>query len=192
MTHISLVEQTQQLIAPYLSSGDCAIDATAGNGYDTAFLAKKVGPHGHVYVFDLQQKALTATKSHLVTRSLNHIPVTYCLSDHQHLSQHIAKSDNLNLKAIMFNLGYLPGGDKTLTTLPESTMKAIQSAITLLASEGCLSIIAYPGHRLGALEFSHISDWFTTLNPLSYALQRIRIKDTLRPAPEVFFIRRRK
>ena len=191
MTRISLVDQTQELIAPYLSSGDCAIDATAGNGYDTAFLANTVGPHGHVYAFDLQQQALTATKSHLATRNLNHIPVTNCLCDHQHLSQHLAENDSLNLKAIMFNLGYLPGGDKTLTTQPRSTLIAIQSAITLLASGGCLSIIAYPGHRAGALEFSCISNWFRTLNPLSYALQRISIKDTLRPAPEVFFIRRR-
>jgi len=81
MTRISLVEQTQHLITPYLRPGDSAIDATAGNGYDTAFLANTVGPHGHVYAFDLQQKALTATKSHLATRDLSHIPVTYCLSD---------------------------------------------------------------------------------------------------------------
>ena len=192
MTRISLVEQTQQLIAPYLRPGDSAIDATAGNGYDTAFLANTVGPHGHVYVFDLQQKALTATKSHLATRDLSHIPVTYCLSDHQHLSQHIAENDSLNLKAIMFNLGYLPCGDKTLTTQAGSTLIAIQSAVNLLAIDGCLSIIAYPGHRAGALEFSCISDWFTTLNPLSYALKRISIKNTLRPAPEVFFIQCRR
>ncbi len=192
MTRISLVDQTQQLIAPYLRPGDSAIDATAGNGYDTAFLANTVGPHGHVYVFDLQQKALTATKSHLATQGLNHIPVRYCLSYHQHLSQHIAENHSLNIKAIMFNLGYLPGGDKTLTTQAGSTLIAIQSAVNLLAIDGCLSIIAYPGHRAGALEFSCISDWFTTLNPLSYALKRISIEKTLRPAPEVFFIRRRR
>ena len=192
MTRISLVDQTQHLITPYLRPGDSAIDATAGNGYDTAFLANTVGPHGHVYAFDLQQKALTATKSHLATRDLSHIPVTYCLSCHQHLSQHIAENDSLNLKAIMFNLGYLPGGDKTLTTQAGSTLIAIQSAVNLLAIEGCLSIIAYPGHRAGALEFRGISDWFTTLNPLSYALKRISIKNTLRPAPEVFFIQRRR
>jgi len=192
MTRISLVEQTQQLIAPYLRPGDSAIDATAGNGYDSAFLANTVGPHGHVYVFDLQKKALTATKSHLATQGLNHIPVRYCLSDHQHLSQYIAENHSLNIKAIMFNLGYLPGGDKTLTTQAGSTLIAIQSAVNLLAIEGCLSIIAYPGHRAGALEFNCISDWFTTLNPLSYALKRISIEKTLRPAPEVFFIRRRR
>ena len=185
MTRISLVDQTQQLIAPYLRPGDSAIDATAGNGYDTAFLANNVGRHGHVYVFDLQKKALTATKSHLATRGLSHIPVRYCLSDHQYLSQHIAENDSLNIKAIMFNLGYLPGGDKTMTTLAESTLIAIQSAVNLLAIDGCLSIIAYPGHSAGALEFSCISNWFTTLNPLSYALKRISIKKTLRPAPEM-------
>jgi hypothetical protein len=192
MTRISLVDQTQQLIAPYLRPGDSAIDATAGNGYDTAFLANNVGRHGHVYVFDLQKKALTATKSHLATRGLSHIPVRYCLSDHQYLSQHIAENDSLNIKAIMFNLGYLPGGDKTMTTLAESTLIAIQSAVNLLAIDGCLSIIAYPGHSAGALEFSCISNWFTTLNPLSYALKRISIEKTLRPAPEVFFIRRQR
>ncbi|MDP7537467.1 MAG: class I SAM-dependent methyltransferase [Methylococcales bacterium] len=192
MTRISLVDQTQHLIAQYLKSGDIVIDATAGNGYDTAFLANTVGPHGHVYVFDLQKKALTTTKSHLATQGLNHIPVTYCLSDHQHLSQHIAKNHSLNIKAIMFNLGYLPGGEKTMTTQPESTLIAIQSAVNLLAIEGCLSIIAYPGHSAGVLEFTCISEWFTTLNPLSYALKRISIKNTLRPAPEVFFIRLRR
>ena len=104
----------------------------------------------------------------------------------------MAENDSLNLKAIMFNLGYLPGGDKTMTTQAGSTLIAIQSAVNLLATEGCLSIIAYPGHRAGALEFSCISDWFTTLNPLSYALERISIKNTLRPAPEVFFIQCRR
>ena len=67
-SHLSFVPM---LLAQTLRSGDVAVDATAGNGYDTLTLARLVlngdaGTQGRVVSVDVQQKALDTTSNRLL------------------------------------------------------------------------------------------------------------------------------
>lgn len=150
-----LTELAHQICADCLSAGDIAVDATVGNGHDTLFLAEQVGLQGHVYGFDIQPEGILKTKQRLSTRSdgeNNSLPVTLFEQSHALLESMIECRHHGRVKVVMFNLGYLPGGNQDITTCTESTVQAIQSACRLLHPEGLISILAYPGHAGGDAE----------------------------------------
>ena len=144
-----LTESAHSEIARVLSSGDVAIDATAGNGYDTLFLANAVGELGHVYAFDIQPEAIERTSERLQTEGVKH--VTLVEGSHARLREFIPESHHGKVAAVMFNLGYLPRGDKQITTRTESTLGAVEQSIELLRPGGMMTIVAYVGHS-GGLE----------------------------------------
>ena len=49
---VDLLELQKHFILAHLHEGDIAVDFTMGNGHDTEFLSKTVGPTGHVFAFD--------------------------------------------------------------------------------------------------------------------------------------------
>ena len=98
---------------------EAAIDATAGNGHDTHFLSEHVGPAGEVYAIDLQKSALEVTSRRLSAIGLQNVRLIN--QDHAQLSSLVPIELRSRIGAIMFNLGYLPGGDKSITTSPTST-----------------------------------------------------------------------
>lgn len=98
-----------------VTEGDICVDATVGNGFDTLFLAECVGQKGKVYGFDIQQTALDNTKKLLTEAGL--LDRVYLFHDsHSHMGTYLS---NNTVKAVMFNLGYLPGG----TTLSPQNLK---------------------------------------------------------------------
>jgi predicted methyltransferase len=132
-----------------------AIDLTAGNGFDTAFLAEIVSPNGLVYAFDIQPEAVEKTRARLQEKELvSHVRLV--LSSHIAWEKQLSESDIGRLKAVMMNLGYLPGGDPKLVTSPESTSVAIATAIRLLPTGGVLSVLAYTGHLGGQQEADRV------------------------------------
>ena len=140
--------------------GDSVVDATMGNGHDTLFLAEQVGPEGHVYAFDIQEEALTSTRAHLVSLGC---PENYTLihASHHRILEFVKESP----KAVMFNLGYLPGsGKKQVTTLRETTMGAVRDALSILSGDGILLVAIYPGHEEGRLEGEMLGEYFATLD----------------------------
>jgi tRNA1(Val) A37 N6-methylase TrmN6 len=164
---ISLVKLAHQLIKTVVKPGDVVIDATAGNGYDTCFLAQWVGVNGEVYGFDIQQAAITAS-----LHRLQNLPcatnVTLFHASHTTMANCIPKNHHGKISAIMFNLGYLPGGDKMLITQPATTLAALTMASNLLKVNGLISILAYPGHLGGVDETGQIAAWCQQLNPQAY------------------------
>ena len=60
--------------------------------------------------------------------------------------------DHEKIAAITFNLGYLPGSDKSIQTRAESTKEALAASIQLLTPGGCLCVTAYRGHSGGKTE----------------------------------------
>ncbi len=156
---IDLLDMHKKFILTHLHEGDVAVDFTMGNGHDTAFLSKTVGASGRVYAFDIQQQALDSTARLLREESC---PDNVTLI---HASHHLVKDYVKEpYRAGMFNLGYLPGGDKRITTMRETTMPAIVSAIDLLAPDGILNIAVYPGHAEGEAEGRMICDYLTSLS----------------------------
>ncbi|MGK2905557.1 MAG: class I SAM-dependent methyltransferase [Desulfuromonadales bacterium] len=168
---INFVSWSQQLVGEILHPGDLAVDLTAGKGRDTYSLAKAVGSEGQVVAFDLQATALEQAMRLLQDHNIfvNNWPagqaipkqagiflVHSCHSSLGKILQHPAK-------AIMANLGYLPGGDPMLITRPDSTLAALQQSLHLLVPGGRLAVIVYPGHPGGEDERAVVDKFFRDL-----------------------------
>ena len=167
---LRLLDLQKQLILTHLGEGDVAVDFTMGNGYDTEFLCRTVGEAGHVYAFDVQEQAVASTTARL--KEVN-CPENYTLI---HASHHTVKDYVKGpIKAGMFNLGYLPGGDKSITTMRVTTMPAIEAAIDLLGPKSILSIAIYPGHEEGDAEGKMVTEYLSTLDRFRYSVAQIKI-----------------
>lgn len=123
-----------------VKAGDVVIDATVGNGHDTQLLAELVQQQGLVYGFDVQQGAIDAARS-LLEGSSEHLRLI--CAGHETMAKEIDQAHRGRVKAVTFNLGYLPGGDKAITTNADTTLPAIEQAISLLCTDGIITIVCY-------------------------------------------------
>ena len=139
------------MVGERLRAGDVVVDATAGNGHDTEFLARSVGDLGKVYAFDVQAAALEATRDRLERGGIFE-RVRLVDSDHAEMGERVTEEDRGAVGAVMFNLGYLPGGDKGLVTEPESTLEALGAALALIRAGGVVTVVVYTGHPGGEAE----------------------------------------
>ncbi|WP_455220240.1 FAD-dependent oxidoreductase, partial [Kaarinaea lacus] len=154
----SLVTLAKRFISEHVNPGDTVIDATVGNGYDTEYLARCVGAEGHVYGFDIQQQSIANTNARLRVFGLER-RVTLFHAGHDSMVEHIEDRLHGQIAAIMFNLGYLPGGDKSIQTQTDSTLKALKQALTLLQAGGIITVVTYSGHAGGDYEAREVSNW---------------------------------
>jgi predicted methyltransferase len=146
-----LTEKVHHILKNHLKEGDQAIDATAGNGYDTLFLAEQVGASGKIIAIDIQDCAIQSTREKLESAGLID-RVRLVTDNHAIALRKLIVDDHQNVAAITFNLGYLPGSDKSIQTRAESTEEALAASIQLLAPGGYLCVTAYRGHSGGAVE----------------------------------------
>jgi len=146
-----LTEKVHHILTNHLQEGDRAIDATAGNGYDTLFLAEQVGASGKVIAIDIQDYAIRSTREKLESAGLID-RVRLMTEDHAITMRKLILDDHENVAAITFNLGYLPGSDKSIQTRAESTEQALAASIQLLSPGGYLCVTAYRGHSGGTSE----------------------------------------
>ena len=167
---IDLLDLHKKFILTHLKEGDVAVDFTMGNGHDTAFLSKTVGPAGRVYAFDIQEQALASTAKLLKEQQCPD-NVTLIHASHHLLKEHVKEP----FRAGMFNLGYLPGGDKRITTMRETTLPAIEAALDLLDSDGILNIAVYPGHEEGELEGKMICDYLAGISRYKVCATLVKI-----------------
>ncbi len=121
--YVPLVKLAQQFVSEVLEEGDTAIDATVGNGYDTLFLAQQVGLSGRVYGFDVQASGIFRAKEKLADAGLQDAVTLFQMS-HENLAAVLQSNKVSSVKSVMFNLGYLPSSDKSIQTLPETTIIA--------------------------------------------------------------------
>ncbi len=156
------VTVAQTFVASRLREGDVAVDATAGNGHDTVFLARRVGAAGRVYAVDVQAEAVEATRRRLAEERLDE-RVVLRRGGHESLATVFPEIRKRTVAAVMFNLGYLPGGDKTLTTRPDTTLAGLSGALECLAPRGLLAVVCYPGHPGGSDESSRVTAWAESL-----------------------------
>ncbi len=145
-------------LATIVGPGDHVVDATAGNGHDTAWLAELVGPTGRVFAIDIQPEAIARTAARLSDEE--RLRVVLQVGDHADWDRLIPDESRGRLAAVVFNLGYLPGGDKTRITRAASTLTALEQAIRGLRPGGVLSVLGYPGHSGGAAECDAVATWF--------------------------------
>lgn len=143
-----------------LREGDRVVDATCGNGHDTLLLARLVGPTGRVWAFDVQPAALAAAADRLAAAGCRE-RVDLLAAGHERLAELVAGP----LQAVVFNLGYLPGGDRQTVTRPESTVAALVQALPLLAPGGMILLAVYTGHPGGEAERQGVEQWAAGLPP---------------------------
>lgn len=165
--------------------GDTVIDATLGNGHDTLMLAQLVGEHGHVVGFDIQPDAVDRSAQRLTEAGVRERCTLYA-EGHQHISERVT----VPVRAAVFNLGWLPGGDKSVTTLWETTRTAVEAALALLVKGGVCTICAYPGHEEGDRERFALMDWLAGLRPQEFNVLHHRFLNAGPGAPECFVIQK--
>ena len=179
---VDLLSLQKYFMLQHLGTGDVAVDFTMGNGNDTLFLSETVGDGGRVYAFDIQEEALSSTREHLVSCGAPENYTLICAS--HHLVKDYVKEP---IKAGMFNLGYLPrSGRKTVTTMRETTMPAVEAALDLLAPDGILLVAVYPGHEEGNLEGQMLAEYFSSLDRRKICVSRFNIMNS--PTSPYFFI----
>ncbi|MBR5383152.1 MAG: class I SAM-dependent methyltransferase [Clostridia bacterium] len=166
----------------YLKPGDTAVDATMGNGYDTLMLCELVGDEGHVYAFDVQQQALENTKK-LLTESGCIGRAQLILDGHEHMCSYVSEN---TVDAVVFNLGWLPGSDKSVRTHWETTKQAVLQALEILKPGGICVICVYPGHDEGAEELAKLTEMLADLPPQRFNVLRQTFINASPGSPECF------
>ena len=168
-----------------LREGSVAVDATMGNGHDTEALAQLVGQSGHVYAFDVQEAAVQATGERLAQAGLKD-RVTLFHASHARMKELVPCAPDL----VVFNLGWLPGGDHGVTTRWETTKEAVEKALSLLLPGGVLVICAYPGHAEGDRERQELSSFLSALSNRTWNVLRQRFLNAGPGAPECFAVQK--
>lgn len=181
----SLTRLVHELLSEVIRRGDRVIDATAGNGYDTLFLAQQTGPGGEVIALDIQPAALQNTRRRLDQAGIHQVRL---------LQQSHATVEQLaepgSVAAITFNLGYLPGSDKTVTTTIADTTLAIRQSVGLLRRGGMLTVIAYRGHPGGTAEATAVRQLLSQLSPGEGSVEHWEADPNDHQSPELFVVRR--
>ena len=182
---INLLEIEKNFLIPHIKKGGVAIDFTMGNGHDTLWLSEAMGEGGKVYAFDIQPQALESSRRLLEAENA---PKNYTLilDSHSNVMDYVSEKICVG----MFNLGFLPGGDKSITTKRETTMVAIRAAIDLLDDDGALLIAVYPGHAEGTIEGELIEEELSKLNRKELCASKFKIVNS--PTSPFFFVVERK
>jgi len=156
---VRLTDQVQAIWTEFLQPGDAAIDATCGNGHDIVVLARIVGPCGHVYAIDRQAAAINSSRQRVAREGL--LPwVSFHHEDHALLDPGMFNRSPRPRIAVL-NLGYLPHGDHSLITRPESTLACLHILHAVLVAGSLISVIAYTGHPGGKEELRAVEDWIS-------------------------------
>lgn len=178
---IDLLKTEKQFISTHIKEGGTVVDFTMGNGYDTLWLSRAVGENGKVYAFDIQQAALDSTAA-MLEREGAAKNYTLILDSHHNVKNYVKEP----ICAGLFNLGYLPGGDKTITTLHETSLAAISAGIDLLDADGAILCAVYPGHAEGTLEGELIEEMLSKLDRKKICATKFKIVNS--PTSPFFFL----
>lgn len=158
-----ITDWCHHFIREHVREGDICIDATAGNGNDTLLLCSLTGPSGKVYAFDIQPQALEHTRKRLETA---HFTAELIPDSHEHMEQYVREPETVS--CIVFNFGYLPGGDHGLATQAHTSILALKASLKLLKKGGMLSLCIYSGGDTGFEEKNCILKYLKDLDPKKY------------------------
>ena len=190
MTLQKILPFAHDLLAKALKNGGIAVDATMGNGNHTLRLAELVGRRGHVYAFDIQAQALTQTKERLQTAGLLERTSLY-LQGHETVSSVIPPAHHGHVQAAIFNLGYLPGSDKSIVTTPHTTLAAIEQLLHLLSPTGIIILVIYHGHDGGKVERDMLLPFVAQLPQRDFHVLQYQFLNQQNNAPFIIAIERK-
>ncbi|MBM6616370.1 class I SAM-dependent methyltransferase [Bacillus suaedaesalsae] len=176
------------LLQKAIKPGDIAIDATIGNGHDTVLLAELVGENGHIYGFDVQADAIEMTTQRLTEKGLQERASLF-LRGHENVMECLPPSTQV--AGAIFNLGYLPGGDKTIVTTPKTTISAIKQILEMLKPEGILVLVIYHGHPEGAVERDELIPFVEQIDQMEAHVLRYQFVNQQNHPPFIIAIEKR-
>ena len=136
---LQITEQIHHFVKEHVEAGDICIDATAGCGNDTLFLCELTGSRGEVMAFDIQPQALEKTATLLAEHQYM---AELVLDSHENMADYMGEA---SVACIMFNFGYLPGGDHAMMTKADTSVKAIEAGLSLLKKGGIMTLCLYSG-----------------------------------------------
>ena len=182
-----ITEINKLFIEDVISNGDIVIDATMGNGYDTKYLAEKVGENGFVYSFDIQEEAIKSTNKRLEKANLLD-RVKLILDGHENMENYVKEE----VSCVLFNLGYLPRADRNVITRPDTTLKAIKSSLKLLKPHGVVSIAIYTGHEGGMEEKNIVYEFVKELDQNEFNVLESKFVNQINNPPQLILIEKKK
>ena len=178
------------IVSGYISPGDVLVDATCGNGRDTLRLLRH-GPSA-LYAFDIQQQAIDNTKELLISNGfsdrLEDGTVKLICDSHENMDMYISAP----VKAVVFNLGYLPGAGRDTVTERSSTLAAAAKALDLLQKDGLLCITMYSGHSKGPEEKKALLSMARELDSRTYHAAYVNITNQKNDPPEILLITKKR
>lgn len=166
MKRYTITEFTHDFFQNWLREGGIYIDATVGNGHDTEFLCQGAGKSGQVIGFDIQELAIMNTRERLEKSGLQD-RCRLILDGHQNLDKYAEEN---SVDGIVFNFGYLPGGDHALKTRSKTSIEAIEKGLKVLKSGGIMSMCIYSGQDSGFEEKNAILEYLKEVDQKQYVI----------------------
>ena len=163
MRSYQITDWCHGFIREHVVPGDICIDATAGNGNDTEFLCRLAGDTGKVYAFDIQKAAVERTRARLYEQELS---AKVILAGHEDMEQYVEEQGEVS--CIVFNFGYLPGGDHACATRADTSIRAMEAGLRLLKKGGVMSLCIYSGGDSGFSEKEAVMEWLAQLDAKKY------------------------
>lgn len=184
-----VLRNARHLAADYMRrtvrEGDTVVDATMGNGKDTLFLCELVGESGCVHAFDVQAEAVERTRERIAEAGFADRTALH-LAGHETMKEHVPQG----VRAIMFNLGWLPGAQHAVTTLTRTTLEAAKAACELIIPGGIVTICVYPGHDEGKRELEALDAFASSLPVRTYNVLRHAFLNAPAHTPQLFLIQK--
>ena len=181
------VKMAQIVLLPKLSKASLVVDATAGNGKDTLFLAQNTPLDTKVFSFDIQDKAIFNTQKLLKEHNLL-TKVEVVLDNHININKYL----DGNIDALMFNLGYLPSSDHIVYTKSDTTIKALYNILPLLKKNGIITIVAYPGYEEGFKEMVDLESFLQDIEQQNFNVACFKMINQKNNPPALFVIEKLK
>ena len=185
--HGGLIEEAHRAVADVVRRGDVVVDATLGNGHDTLFLAQCVGSGGQVFGFDVQEEAIRSTVKRLAEAGIAESVCQLYLESHAKMGEYVPEG----VRAVMFNLGYLPGGDKVMITRVDTSLAAVARALGLLAAGGVMTVMCYPGHAGGGEEALAVKGLLAGIGRESFDVKLLEREGASASAPFLLVAKKR-
>lgn len=176
-------ELAMEVTLKYIEPGDTVIDATCGTGRDTVALACATGETGRVVAFDIQEEALSMTEDRMKESGLSNYELK--LESFKNMGSYVPEK---SAACVVFNLGYLPGGDHSITTEAEETIQGLEAALKVIRTGGIVTVVLYDGHPEGKAEKQRVLDWAENLNPRKYHVGYVNFLNQKNDPPEILWI----
>lgn len=176
------IDFIHNIILNKLNGNSICVDMTIGNGNDTLFLCNNFK---YVYGFDIQNVAIDNTNNLLKENNKSNYQLI--LSSHEFVDKYVKES----IDCFIYNLGYLPKGDKSITTLAFSTINSLKKALNLLSKNGIIALAIYKGHENGKIEADEVDEFVKTLNQKEFEVVKYQFVNQINNPPYAIIIERK-